>query len=138
MNQPTNPLMPWPGDTEHVPDEESVNPQMRWHTDAERLADEEKQNTRRQTRMAHARWRVESPEGRAATRMLRYRGLRQRRDDLIMRGGRTVLLLLAYSFVLYLLTGDITSGVQRIVLAVVISILAVIGVKTMEVIWRRN
>jgi hypothetical protein len=138
MSQPTNPLMPWPSDTEYLVDEESVNPLMRWHTDAERLADEEKQDMQRQVRVAHARWRVESLEGRVATRMLRHRGLRTRREDLITRSGRTVLLLLAYSGVLYLLTGGIAGGAQRITLAVLISALAVIGVKAMEAIWRRQ
>ena len=137
-SQPTDPLMPWPSDTEHLADEESVNPLMRWHTDAERLADEEKQAMQRRTRIAHARWRVESPEGRVATRMLRHRGRRTRRDDLIMRSGRAVLLLLAYGGVLYLITGGIASGAQRIILAVLISALAATGVKGMEAIWRRS
>lgn len=137
-SQPTDPMMPWPSDTEHLADEESVNPSMRWHTDAERLADEEKQAMQRRTRIAHARWRVESPEGRVATRMLRHRGRRTRREDLIMRSGRAVLLVLAYGGVLYLITGGITSGAQRLILAVLISALAAIGVKGMEAIWRRN
>ena len=138
MNQPTDPLMPWPSDTEHLADEESVNPLMRWHTDAERLADEDKQDRERQTRVAHARWRVESPEGRVATRMLRHRGLRTRREDLIMRSGRTLLLLLAYGGVLYLITGGIASGAQRVMIAVLISTLAAIVLKTTEAIWRRQ
>jgi hypothetical protein len=138
MNPPTNPLMPWPSDTEYLADDESVNPLMRWHSDAERLADEEKQDRERQTRVAHARWRVESPEGRVATRMLRHRGLRTRREDLIVRSGRALLLLLAYVGILYFITGSITSGAQRIMLAVVISTLAVIALKTMETIWRRQ
>ena len=137
-SQPTDPLMPWPSDTEHFADAGSVNPLMRWHNDAERLADEEKQALQRQARIAHDRWRVESPEGRVATRMLRHRGLRTRREDLIMRSGRAALLLLAYGGLLYLITGGIASGAQRIILAVLISALAAIAVKAMEAIWRRS
>jgi hypothetical protein len=137
-HEPTDPRMPWPGDSERLADEESVNPLMRWHTDAERLADEEKQAARRQTRIAHARWRVESPEGRVALLWMRRRGLRQRREDLTMRIGRTVLLLLAYIAILYLVTGGIASGAQRITLAVLISALAAIVVKGMGAIWRRS
>jgi hypothetical protein len=137
MSQPTNPLMPWPGDTERLADEDSVNPLMRWHTDAERLADEEQEEMRRRTRIAHARWRVESPEGRVAMQWMRRRGLRHRREDLTMRIGRTVLLLLAYGAILYLVTGGIASGAQRVILAVLISGLAVIALKGIDAIWRR-
>jgi hypothetical protein len=78
MSQPTDPQTPWPRDTERLTNEQPTNPQMHWHSEEERLADEEKKHQDQQGRMAHARWRRESPEGRAESRYLHQRAQRAR------------------------------------------------------------
>jgi hypothetical protein len=55
-----------------------------------------------------------------------------------VRIARSVLFLLAYGGVLYLVTGGITGVTQRIVLAVIMTVLGGIAVKMTELIWRQS